>query len=69
MFDSQGTNGFGKEQIQIDLIVIDPSKFPDLKDGELPDVSAPTFTKTTEESKSYYRKAEGDSFRVTCEAQ
>lgn len=65
----KGVNGFGNTEVRVDLIVIDPSKFPDLKDGELPDVAAPTFTKTTEESKSYYRKAEGDSFRVTCEAQ
>merc|ERR1719445_2706256 len=65
----KGVNGFGNTEVRVDLIVIDPSKFPDLKDGELPDISAPSFTKTTEESKSYYRKAEGDSFRVTCEAQ
>merc|ERR1712233_97368 len=65
----KGVNGFGNVEVRVDLIVIDPAKFPDLKNGELPDVSAPTFTKTTEDSKSYYRKAEGDSFRVTCEAQ
>lgn len=65
----KGVNGFGNTEVRVDLIVIDPSKFPDLKDGELPDISAPSFTKATEEAKSYYRKAEGDSFRVTCEAK
>lgn len=65
----KGVNGFGNTEVRVNLIIIDPTKFPDLKDGELPDVSSPTFTRETEDTKSYFRKAEGESFRVTCEAE
>jgi hypothetical protein len=65
----KGVNGFGNTEVRVDLIIIDPSKFPALKDGELPDVAAPTFTKATLDSKSFFRKGEGESFRVTCEAE
>ena len=36
----KGVNGFGNTEVQVDLIVIDPSKFPELQEGELPDVTA-----------------------------
>ena len=65
----KGVNGFGNTEVQVDLIVIDPSKFPELQEGELPDVTAPSFTRDTLDSKSYMRKGEGESFRVTCAAE
>ena len=46
----------------------DPSQFPDLKDGELPDISAPTFTPATLDAKGFFMKQSGDSFKVNCEA-
>ena len=42
-FTCKGINGFGKEEIKIDLIIIDPVDFPGLPEGALPEVS-PFFT-------------------------
>jgi len=65
----KGVNGFGNIEVRVDLIVIDPAKFPDLKDGELPDVTAPVFTKDTLDFKQYTSKQFGDSYKVSCEAK
>ena len=51
------------------VFISDPAKFPDLKDGELPDVTAPVFTRDTREGKQFFAKQSGDSFKVTCEAR
>lgn len=64
----KGVNGFGNVEVRVDLIVIDPSKFPNLRDGELPDVAPPTFTHDTAAAKEKYSKTQGDAFKVTCEA-
>jgi len=64
----KGVNGFGNVEVRVDLIIIDPAKFPDLKDGELPDVAPPVFTQETLDYKDYYPKQSGESFRVMCEA-
>ena len=37
-FTCKGINGFGKEEIKIDLIIIDPLDFPGLAEGALPEV-------------------------------
>ena len=37
-FTCKGINGFGKEEIKIDLIIIDPLDFPGLPEGALPEV-------------------------------
>ena len=50
------------------LFFSDPSQFPDLKDGELPDISAPSFTQTTLDAKTFFMKQSGDSWKVACEA-
>ena len=50
------------------VFISDPSKFPDLKDGELPDVTAPVFTRDTLDSKKYFTKQSGDSFKIACGA-
>ena len=50
------------------VVFPDPAKFPDLKDGELPDVAPPMFTQETLDYKDYYAKQSGESFRVMCEA-
>ena len=42
-FTCKGINGFGKEEIKIDLIIIDPVDFPGLPEGALPEVSLFTF--------------------------
>ena len=46
----------------------DPSKFPDLKEGELPDVQAPVFTRDTLGTKEFFAKQSGDSFKIACGA-
>jgi len=65
----KGVNGFGNVEVRVDLIVIDPAKFPDLKDGELPDVTAPVFTRETLDNKDYFSKQSGDSLKIACEAK
>ena len=66
MFDSQGTNGFGKEQIQIDLIVIDPAMWPGLGPGEVPVVEPPRLTSTTRASQGKVERREGGTLRLHC---
>ena len=50
------------------ICISDPSKFPDLQEGELPDVSPPTFTQETRDTRDFYTKQSGDAFKVNCEA-
>ena len=50
------------------FFISDPAKFPDLKDGELPDVTGPSFTQETLDNKEYFNKQSGDSFKIACEA-
>lgn len=64
----KGTNGFGSEEIRIDLIVIDPLEFPQLGENDLPDVAPPVLTEETKSLRSAYRKPHGDDFRLFCEA-
>jgi len=64
----KGVNGFGNVEVRVDLIIIDPAKFPELGDGELPDVAPPVLTPDTKEAREIYQKKSGDSFKVTCEA-
>ena len=50
------------------VFISDPAKFPDLKDGELPDVTAPVLSQETRDTKEYFNKQSGDSFKIACEA-
>lgn len=65
-FYCRGINGYGKEQITIDLIVIDPLEFPDLPEGELPDISPPSFSTDTLKARVEYDKKVGDTITVSC---
>ena len=40
-----------------------------MKDGELPDLSVPSFTPETVSARQYYTKQTGDSIRLTCEVR
>jgi Immunoglobulin I-set domain/Immunoglobulin domain len=62
----RGINGFGKEQIAVDLLIIDPADFPDLADGELPDLAPPSFTADTATARDQFEKRPGDTFTVAC---
>ena len=64
----KGVNGFGKEQVEINLIVIDPADFPGLEEGELPDVSPPRMTPDTEAAPATYEKRPGETLRIACGA-
>jgi len=68
-YTCKGTNGFGSEEVTVNLVVIDPADFPNLAKGELPDVSVPTFTDETKSTKTSQRKAVGDTVRLPCEAR
>ena len=48
-------------------MISDPAEFPNLKDGELPDISSPSFSPATLAAKEFFIKQSGDAFRVTCE--
>lgn len=50
------------------LFVTDPEEFPNLMDGELPDVAPPVFTEETLALSTSYVKETGENFRLTCEA-
>lgn len=67
-FVCKGINGFGKEQIEIDLIVIDPKDFPGLPEGELPDVTSPVLTEDTITAKVEFEKTAEENFRISCSA-
>ena len=67
-FICKGINGFGKEKIEINLIVIDPADFPDLGEDEVPDITPPSFTLETETLAESYHKRPEDTLRITCSA-
>jgi len=67
-FVCKGINGFGKEQIEIDLIVIDPKDFPGLPEGKLPDVTPPVLTEDTISSKVNFEKSAEENFKISCSA-
>ena len=52
-FTCKGINGFGKEEIKIDLIIIDPVDFPGLPEGALPEVSLFTFLQSCLKTQTY----------------
>jgi len=67
-FICKGINGFGKEEIQIDLIIIDPADFPGLPDGELPQVTPPAFTTETLTARDSFHKKPEETLRISCGA-
>lgn len=64
----RGINGFGKEQIAVDLLVIDPADFPDLPEGQLPDLAPPLLTAETATARDQFEKRPGETFTVACTA-
>jgi len=68
VYKCKGINGFGKAEIKIQLIIIDPDDFPNLKAGQLPSVSAPEFTQATKDSKKEFYLRPGQDFRISCSA-
>ena len=50
------------------FFVTDPRNFPELGEGELPDVAPPVLTQETNSLRSAYRKKAGDNFKLSCEA-
>ena len=64
----KAVNGFGKEEIEINLIVIDPKDFPGLPPGELPDVSPPRLSLETETAARRYERRPGEDLRIVCSA-
>ena len=69
VFTCKGINGFGKEQIEISLVVIDPLDFPGLPDGELPDVSPPQFKSKSVTEAEILVARPGQEVRLSCEAE
>lgn len=67
-FVCKGINGFGKEQIEIDLIVIDPADFPGLPQGELPEVTPPALTMDTVNARDSFEKRSEETLRISCSA-
>ena len=67
-FVCRGINGFGKEQIEIDLVVIDPKDFPDLPEGELPDVTPPRLTEETKMYRDTFDKSPEENLKISCSA-
>ena len=68
IFICKAVNGFGKEEIEINLIVIDPKDFPGLPPGELPDVSPPRLSLETETAARRYERRPGEDLRIVCSA-
>ena len=64
----RGVNGFGKEEMAVDLLVIDPADFPELAEGELPDLSPPVLTAETATARDQFEKRPGDTWTVACTA-
>jgi len=65
-FYCRGVNGFGSEQVSIDLIVIDPAEFPELPEGQLPDISPPELAMETVTAREEFEKKQGDVITVSC---
>jgi hypothetical protein len=67
-FTCKGINGFGKEEIKIDLIIIDPVDFPGLPEGALPEVTPPALTSDTLAARSRFSKKPEETLRISCGA-
>ena len=67
-FLCKGINGFGKEKIEIDLIVIDPEDFPGLEEGELPDVAPPHWSQDMQSVQENYQRRQEDTLKISCSA-
>lgn len=70
VFGCKGINGFGSEYVRIELIIVDPAKYPSIPDSEgvSIDLAPPVFTEATKKTPKTYRLAAGDSFKLDCEA-
>ncbi len=64
----RGVNGFGSVEIVINLIVIDPAEYPELADGELPELAPPALTQETVNFREDYELRFGDSITLSCSA-
>ena len=64
----RGVNGFGSAEIVINLIVIDPAEYPELAEGELPELAPPALTQETINSREDYELRFGDSLTLSCSA-
>ena len=69
VFTCKGINGFGKEQIEISLVVIDPADFPGLPAGEVPDVSPPRLSGESEAGPTRLVGRAGQQVRLACEVE
>jgi len=67
-FTCKGINGFGKEEIKIDLIIIDPVDFPGLPEGALPEVTPPALTSDTLTARTRFSKKPEETLRISCGA-
>merc|ERR1719234_90132 len=67
-FTCKGINGFGKEEIKIDLIIIDPLDFPGLPEGALPEVTPPALTSDTLTARTKFSKKPEETLRISCGA-
>ena len=67
IFTCKGINGFGSEEVRIELIVVDPMILPPGIDDSM-SVAPPMFTFDTKESQKKFVKSAGDTFKVSCEA-
>jgi len=63
LFVCRGVNGFGKAQVNIHLIVVDPQANPQENKFK-----APKFTTETQVAPLHYFRKIGETFSVTCEA-
>ena len=67
IFTCKAINGFGSEEVRIELIVVDPMLLPPGIDDNM-SVAPPMFTFDTKESQKIFDKKIGDTFKVSCEA-
>ena len=67
IFTCKGINGFGSEDVRIELIVVDPRVLPP-GSKNMKDVTPPVFTYESKTSQKTFTKAAGETFKVSCEA-
>ncbi len=72
VFVCKGVNGFGTEQVRVELVVVDPRQLPPAaRDGSLPRVAPPVFTHETRAAAAaepVQHLSVGQTFRASCEA-
>ena len=72
IYHCKAINGFGSEEVRIELIVVDPRQFPkslmDPNGSGRPDVAPPVFTVDTTIALRKHKKSVGETFKVSCEA-